>query len=58
LGPTSLEEINGQKTIEEFASQYAVHANQTSIWKKQLLDAAHFAFSNILATVQIRIRVV
>jgi transposase-like protein len=35
-----------QKTIAELTSEYGVHANQISIWKKQLLDAAPPAFSN------------
>ena len=38
--------IKGQKTIAELASEYGVHANQISIWKKQLLDAAPAAFSS------------
>ena len=42
----SLDAIKGQKTIAELASEYGVHANQISIWKKQLLDAAPAAFSN------------
>ena len=42
----ALDAIKGQKTIAEFASEYGVHANQISIWKKQLLDAAPTAFSN------------
>ena len=41
----ALDAINGQKTIVELASEYGVHANQISIWKKQLLDAAPAAFS-------------
>ena len=41
-----LDAIKGQKTIAELASEYGVHANQISIWKKQLLDAAPAAFSN------------
>ena len=32
--------------IAELASEYGAHANQISIWKKQLLDAAPAAFSN------------
>ena len=39
----ALDAIKGQKTIAELASEYG--ANQISIWKKQLLDAAPAAFS-------------
>ena len=43
----ALDAIKGQKTVAELASEYGVHANQiSSIWKKQLLDAAPTAFSN------------
>jgi len=42
----ALDAIKGQKTIAELASEYGVHANQISIWKKQLLDVAPAAFSN------------
>ena len=38
--------IYDRKTITRLASGYGVHANQISIWKKQLLDAAPAAFSN------------
>jgi len=48
----ALDAIKGQKTIAELASEYGVHANQISIWKKQLLDAAPTAFS--LATGKIK----
>ena len=41
-----LDAIKGRKTKAELASEYDVHANQISIWKKQLLDAAPAAFSN------------
>ena len=37
----ALDAIKGQKTIAELASEYGVHANQISIWKKQLLGV-HF----------------
>ncbi len=42
----ALDSIKGQKTIAELASEYGVHANQISLWKKQILDAAPTAFSN------------
>ena len=42
----ALDAIKGQKTIAELASVYGVHANQISIWNKQLLDADPAAFSN------------
>ena len=35
----ALDAIKGQKTIAELASEYGVHFNQISMWKKQLLDA-------------------
>ena len=41
----ALDAIKGQKTIAELASEYGVHANQISLWKKQLLDAAPVTFS-------------
>jgi transposase len=40
----ALDAIKGQKTKAELASEYGVHANQISIWKKQSLAPA--AFSN------------
>jgi transposase len=42
----ALDAIKGQKTIAELASEYGIHANQISLWKKQLLDSAPAAFSN------------
>jgi transposase len=42
----TLDAIKGQKKIAELASEYGVHANQISLWKKQLFAAAHVAFSN------------
>ena len=43
----ALDAIKGLKTIAELASEYGVHANHISIWKKQLLDAAPDAFSSV-----------
>ena len=42
----ALDAIKGQKTIVELASEYGVHANQISIWKKQLLYAAPDTFTS------------
>ena len=41
----ALDAIKGQKTMSELASEYEVHANQISRWKKQLLDAAPDIFT-------------
>ncbi len=41
----ALDAIKGQKTISELASEYGVHANQISRWKKQLLEAAPDIFT-------------
>jgi transposase len=40
-----LDAIKGQKTRAELASEYGVHANQISTWKRQLLDDAPAAFT-------------
>ena len=48
----ALDAIKGQKTIAELASEYGVQANQISIWKKQLLDAALL----LLATEKIKMQ--
>lgn len=40
----AIDAIKGQKTIAELASEYGVHANQISTWKRQLLEAAPAAF--------------
>ena len=42
----ALDAIKGQKTIAELAFEYGVHANQISIWKKQLLDSAPDTFTS------------
>ncbi len=41
-----LDAIKDQKTIVELVSEYGVPANQISMWKKQLLDAAPAVFSS------------
>ena len=42
----ALDAIKGQKTVAELTSEYGVHVNQISMWKKQLLDIAPAAFSS------------
>ena len=41
----ALDATNGKKMIAELASEYDVHANQISIWKKKLLDTSPAAFA-------------
>jgi hypothetical protein len=42
----ALDTSKGLKKIADLKSEYRVHANPISIWKKQLLDAAPAAFSS------------
>jgi len=42
----ALEALKGQKTVNEIASEFEVHPNQVSVWKKQLLDGATGVFSD------------
>ncbi len=41
----ALDAIKGQKTASELSSEYGVHTNQTTRWKKRLLDAASDVFA-------------
>lgn len=41
----ALEAVKGVKTLTELASEYQVHPNQVSEWKKQLLSNAPELFS-------------
>ncbi len=34
----ALDAIKGQKTISELASEYRIHPNQISQWRKKLID--------------------
>lgn len=40
----ALEAIKGHKTISEIASEYEVHPNQVSQWKRQLRDGLEDVF--------------
>ncbi len=42
----ALEALKEQKTMSELSSEYGVHANQISLWKKQFLTEAENVFSN------------
>jgi len=42
----ALEALKEQKTLSELSSEYGVHSNQISLWKKQLLTEAEHIFSN------------
>lgn len=42
----ALEALKEQKTMSELSSEYGVHSNQISLWKKQLLIEAENVFSN------------
>ena len=42
----ALEAIKNQQTISEIASDYGVHPNQISKWKKKLLDEVPEIFSS------------
>lgn len=41
----ALEAAKGQQTISELASEYSVHPNQISQWKRQLLESGADVFS-------------
>jgi len=41
----SLAAVRGDKTISELASQYAVHGNLVSQWKRKLLDNIERVFT-------------
>jgi transposase len=45
----ALEALRGEKTLSELSSQYGVHANQISTWKKRLLKASPDIFSGKVA---------
>lgn len=42
----ALEAAREETTIAELAQKYAVHANQISAWKRQLLDGASDIFTS------------
>ncbi len=42
----AIEAIKGIKTLAELATEYKVHPNQISAWKKQLLTSAEDLFTS------------
>jgi transposase len=40
----ALAALREQKTLSELSSEYGVHSNQISVWKKHLSDHASLAF--------------
>ena len=42
----AIEAVKGIKTLSELATEYKVHPNQISIWKKQLLMHAEELFAS------------
>lgn len=41
----ALEAVKGQKTVQELASEFGIHPNQSSQWKRALLDSGATLFS-------------
>ncbi len=41
----AIEAIKGHKTVNELATEFGIHPNQVSTWKKKLLDCSADAFT-------------
>ena len=41
----AIEAIRGEKTLSQIASQYEIHVNQVSKWKRQVLDGLPTLFA-------------
>jgi transposase-like protein len=46
----ALEALRGEKTLSELSSQYGIHANQISTWKKQLLKDSPEIFTGKISS--------
>ena len=42
----ALAALREQETLSELSSQYGIHSNQVSAWKKQLQEGAHVVFDH------------
>jgi transposase-like protein len=42
----ALSALREQETLSELSSQYGIHSNQVSAWKKQLQEGAHVVFDH------------
>ena len=42
----ALAALRGEQTISQLASQFGIHANQVSAWKRKLLDEASELFED------------
>jgi transposase-like protein len=42
----AVEALKGEKTVAEIASQFGVHPNQVSLWRKQALEALPGVYSS------------
>lgn len=42
----ALDAIKGQKTLSELASEYGIHPNQISQWKKKLVEQSTEVFAS------------
>ena len=48
----ALDAAKGTKTLNELSSEYGVHANQISAWKRELLEGGATLFSSKMAREQ------
>ena len=46
VAPRPLEALTNRRTLAEIASEYAVHPNQVSTWKKQALEGLPSLFAH------------
>jgi transposase-like protein len=47
----AIEALREQRTLSELAAEYAIHPNQISEWKKQLLEHSSDIFTNSVSKI-------